>query len=995
MKTVGQNLIPGCVKTCVGSVLAGLALASFAEIPEGYEGFEEINLASDVIQSGGKYCVSGSGNVVTVPAGVSCDILLNDVVLNAPSGGAPLSIGEGATVRLFLEGTSTLTGAPGWSGIQMGTGGASLTIAGGVGTLTATGGTSRPGIMVLDGASFVMDAGASNVTVKAEGGTKGAVNGGDNCSAAGVGSYAQYDSGAVTIRAGRLEATGGAQAAGIGAGTSDNYKCAGTCGDVVVHGGVVVATAMTKGWGCGIGGGVPWIGHGGHLKSYLQTGGEVTAKGKNSPGLGAASGGMTNASTPDSHGGNVLGEIRITGGQLVATNVVDAAGLVCPAIGGGGIRDTSGKYTKSSGGGTICIEGGKVLAKGQHIGIGSGGYGGTAPQALNSEPTTVIISGGEVVATGSMWGIGGVEKDTSAVTNLASVTITGGTVHTAPGVQVRPTNGEALGNRKLYETMIYPSDRSPYYVQAGEDGPAYEYPFTAAYGTDWQPDTWAHLWLPVGTHRLLDATSVEMFVDVSTPEQPVVYEMNRTGIQRLTNQSRNVIVTGSWNYDGDSFTNRYFAVMPVAGEVLVTISNLTARARKRILHSKSTRLNLRLVGKNVLETTCDDQLADNSPVTVSSASSLRIFGDGELQAKAPYYAAGLGQSGPSDCGAIIIDSGTVIASGGSQGAGIGCAKGASGAGRCGDITINGGVVRAYGFTWSDNGGVADGTGWAAGIGGVTGWDSNGGGLKSYTQNGGDVEAYGETAAGIGGGGSGPTKSTADALRALKGGSCGPVKITGGRLVADSVTYTVSGNGCTGAGIGGAGGRWSDSLAAVGQAGALASYEQTGGDVTVRGKMIGIGGGGLANGHDPSGFVAANTTVKITGGTLTVSGAVYAIGGQETPDTPTTNLTSIVIAGGSVKQTGGFQIAPVNANGTPVYAAPLKKRLIDSGAVSFDLAFPVADTTPYTYAYAGAGHAADDCLNFWLPNGQYVIGKSGGVMENGAWRPYGGTVVYLR
>lgn len=136
-------------------------------------------------------------------------------------------------------------------------------------------------------------------------------------------------------------------------------------------------------------------------------------------------------------------------------------------------------------------------------------------------------------------------------------------------------------------------------------------------------------------------------------------------------------------------------------------------------------------------------------------------------------------------------------------------------------------------------------------------------------------------------------------------------------------------------------------------------------------------------------------MKITGGTLTVSGEVYAIGGQETPTTPTTNLTSLVIAGGSVKPTGGFQIAPTSANGTPIFAAPLKKRVIESDAASFDLAFSVVDTTPYTYAYAGAGHVADEFLHFWLPNGQYVVGKSGGIMENGSWRPYGGAVIYLR
>ena len=72
------------------------------------------------------------------------------------------------------------------------------------------------------------------------------------------------------VNAGRLEAKGGSQGAGIGGGTS-NTDGAGDCGDVIVNGGKVIAT--TTSWGAGIGGAVPWIKSGGNLKAdvFQQT----------------------------------------------------------------------------------------------------------------------------------------------------------------------------------------------------------------------------------------------------------------------------------------------------------------------------------------------------------------------------------------------------------------------------------------------------------------------------------------------------------------------------------------------------------------------------------------------------------------------------------------------------------------------------------------------------------------------------------------------------
>jgi hypothetical protein len=252
-------------------------------------------------------------------------------------------------------------------------------------------------------------------------------------------------------------------------GSADEYDGA-TCGDVIVNGGTVVA--WTSGWGCGIGGATPYWKSGGNLKSYTQTGGDVRAFGQNGAGVGGGSGGGANASTGN-YGGYVKERIHITGGRLYATST-NAAPMVSAAIGGGGAR--LAQSSQSTSGGEILIEGGTVWAMGEHVGIGAGGVTNTAPMAVHGGNTTVTISGGTVYAQGADWAIGGPELPTSPVTNLASVTITGGYLQTRNGLQVQATNGGALGNRPAYAASFHPSDKGPVYVSASGAAPAYEYP---------------------------------------------------------------------------------------------------------------------------------------------------------------------------------------------------------------------------------------------------------------------------------------------------------------------------------------------------------------------------------------------------------------------------------------------------------------------------------------------------------------------------------------
>ena len=138
----------------------------------------------------------------------------------------------------------------------------------------------------------------------------------------------------------------------------------------------------------------------------------------------------------------------------------------------------------------------------------------------------------------------------------------------------------------------------------------------------------------------------------------------------------------------------------------------------------------------------------------------------------------------------------------------------------------------------------------------------------------------------------------------------------------------------------------------------------------------------------------------------VSYGVHAIGGME--DAAFANFTqeepeeialkSVTITGGSVKLGGDMQVAPSNTVGEAVFIAPTKMKRIDRTAPPLDVSFAVTNAlgeTSYTYAYAGTGHANDENVYFWLPNGRFKIGSIGGDMVDGVWTPWSGVWLIIR
>ncbi len=85
-----------------------------------------------------------------------------------------------------------------------------------------------------------------------------------------------------------------------------------------------------------------------------------------------------------------------------------------------------------------------------------------------------------------------------------------------------------------------------------------------------------------------------------------------------------------------------------------------------------------------------------------SGTTLTITGTGSLKATGSVYHAGIGSGNNKSCGNITISGGTVTATGGENGAGIGmgCVDRGSTSLSCGDITISGGTVTAQGGNYA-------------------------------------------------------------------------------------------------------------------------------------------------------------------------------------------------------------------------------------------------------------------------------------------------------
>ena len=229
--------------------------------------------------------------------------------------------------------------------------------------------------------------------------------------------------------------------------------------------------------------------------------------------------------------------------------------------------------------------------------------------------------------------------------------------------------------------------------------------------------------------------------------------------------------------------------------------------------------------------------------------------DGSLTATGGYRGAGIGGGEGGSGSNITIEGGKVEATGGYLGAGIGGGFGGSGS----NIAIEGGKVEAI----SGGGG--------AGIGGGSSASGSGGSGSNITVSGGEVTAQGGVGgAGIGGG---------------QGGSGSNITISDGK-----VTATGAG---AGAGIGG------------GYEGSGKGITIEGGEVTAQGDAGGAGIGGGISGTGSDVTISGDAQVKVQGGTTGRDwhkGAAIGNGG-----TPTTEGNEVSPNTSDLKVDGFIQI----------------------------------------------------------------------------------------
>jgi uncharacterized repeat protein (TIGR02543 family) len=241
-----------------------------------------------------------------------------------------------------------------------------------------------------------------------------------------------------------------------------------------------------------------------------------------------------------------------------------------------------------------------------------------------------------------------------------------------------------------------------------------------------------------------------------------------------------------------------------SGQVTISIANLSIQSvESSISVFQNAALTLNLVGTNTMTATGDYQAG----IWVPKSASLTIQGEGSLTVSSVEGSgAGIGSNGGSStergCGTVIINSGTIVANGGWDGAGIGGGYADTG----GTIIINGGDIDATAGTYG-----------GAGIGGGYGYSySTSGNAEVITITGGTVTARGIYGAGIGGGGA---------------GDGGVITITGG------VVNAIGGNGS--AGIGGG----KNQISEYGSGGSISI---TNAKVTASGAYYAIGSGNTEN-----------------------------------------------------------------------------------------------------------------------------------------------------
>ena len=472
---------------------------------------------------------------------------------------------------------------------------------------------------------------------------------------------------------------------------------------------------------------------------------------------------------------SMVGSLTVNGGRVTAKGGIRAAGI------GGGDQGH---------GGTVTVNGGTVTATsgggGAGIGGGERGNGGS-----------VLISGGMVTADGAerqAAGIGG-----GWMGAAGTVTITGGavTAKAAEGVAtIGPgTDGEGKDDRIEISGGIFGMSIDPEWCATGLEvvdnlDPATKdaYPWTVrgllTVTVDKIPAGASAAWTSGDGSEMNAISGTSFFISYGTANVKVIFSFDPAYelvsgelVCELGTVTENVTLADA---DYPSIVHRKTEYMDHRG-ILRTNDTFTLVTSETDTLGNGWYLVENKIERGGIEVrswcTANLILADGASlavqggdrcdgIAIGEGGALNIFGQlhgsGSLLATGGSKGAGIGG------GKVTINGGTVIAKGGQNAPGIDNGS---------PVTINGGTVTAMGGE-----GEVDSQGRANGGAGIGGGDGHDGG--EVTVNGGTVTAFGSCGgAGIGGGfdGAGGTVSINGGTVSADGNDGGAAGIGGGRI----------------------------------------------------------------------------------------------------------------------------------------------------------------------------------------------------------------------
>lgn len=323
-----------------------------------------------------------------------------DVLTGKLANNVKISIADGATVTLS---NANINGDANWLSNKH----AGLTCEGDATIILADGTTNTvlgfyteyPGIYIPSGKTLTIKGGAAGTgKLNAYGGRSGSDPSSQGRGAgigAGYGHPSSKSCGNIVIEGGDITATANS-AAGIGG----NYQS--SCGDIIIKGGTVHASSSTDFPGIGAG-----CCAGASCGNITISGGNVTATSTKAAGIGCA------------YYDSTCGNITISGGTVNATGGNGGAGASA-GIGGSYTNDDS--YPANCG--NILITGGNVTATGGSQSSDSGVGGAGIGSGSKCKSGTITIQGGSITATGGKKA-SGIGAGTGGI--CGSISITGAT----------------------------------------------------------------------------------------------------------------------------------------------------------------------------------------------------------------------------------------------------------------------------------------------------------------------------------------------------------------------------------------------------------------------------------------------------------------------------------------------------------------------------------------------------------------------------------------